>query len=60
MLEKEPIKGKFGITHLRNIHNFIFQDVYYFAGRFRLEDICKGDTFFVKVNLEWLWWKLEG
>ena len=33
---------------MRNIHKFIFQDVYYFAGRFRLEDICKGDTFFCK------------
>ena len=48
MLENDPIKGKFGITHLKNIHKFIFQDVYSFAGKFRLEDIWKGDTFFCK------------
>jgi cell filamentation protein len=51
MLEDRPIRGKFGITHLKNIHKFIFQDVYSFAGKFRLEDIWKGDTFFVRVNL---------
>lgn len=50
MLEKRPIKGKFGIAHLKNIHKFIFQDVYPFAGKFRLEDIWKGDAFFVKAN----------
>jgi rRNA large subunit m3Psi methyltransferase RlmH len=45
MLEDRPIRGKFGITHLKNIHKFIFQDVYSFAGKFRLEDIWKGDAF---------------
>ncbi|WP_132012723.1 Fic/DOC family protein [Hydrogenispora ethanolica] len=48
MLEKNPIKGRFGITHLRNIHKHIFQDVYPFAGKLRLEDIWKEDTFFCK------------
>jgi cell filamentation protein len=48
ILEKRPIKGKFGIAHLKNIHKFIFQDVYPFAGKFRLEDIWKEDTFFCK------------
>lgn len=43
----KPINGKFGITHLKNIHKFIFQDVYKFAGKLRLEDIWKGDTFFL-------------
>ncbi len=66
MLEKKPIKGKFGIAHLKNIHKFIFQDVYPFAGKFRLEDIWKGDTFFAKANLlrltlihYWLNWQVK-
>lgn len=45
-LENKPINGKFGITHLKNLHHYIFQDVYRFAGKFRLEDIWKGDTYF--------------
>lgn len=65
MLEKRPIKGKFGIAHLKNIHKFIFQDVYPFAGKFRLEDIWKGDTFFcksqfVEANLNSLLVRLAG
>ncbi|HBF39695.1 MAG TPA: hypothetical protein DDW50_20570 [Firmicutes bacterium] len=42
------MKGKFDIAYLKNIHKFIFQDIYSFAGKFRLEDIWKGDTFFCK------------
>jgi cell filamentation protein len=65
MLEKRPIKGKFGIAHLKNIHKFIFQDVYPFAGKIRLEDIWKGDTFFCKcqfieMNLNSLFTRLAG
>ena len=65
MLEEKPIKGKFGIAHLKNIHKFIFQDVYPFAGKFRLEDIWKGDTFFCKcqfieTNLNSLFSRLAG
>jgi cell filamentation protein len=48
MLEDKPIKGKFGITHFKNIHKFIFQDVYFFAGKLRLENISKGNTFFCR------------
>ena len=50
ILENMPLKGRFGITHLKNIHHFIFQDVYPFAGKLRLEDIWKGDTFFCKTQ----------
>jgi cell filamentation protein len=46
-LEKEqPVKGKYGITHLKRIHKYIFQDIYPFAGKFRMENIEKGATFF--------------
>jgi cell filamentation protein len=64
MLEVGPIKGKFGITHLKNIHKHIFQDIYPFAGKLRLEDIWKGDTFFcrsqfIESNLESLLTQLK-
>lgn len=44
----KPIRGKFGIVHLRRIHEYIFQDLYDFAGKFREEDITKGTTIFCK------------
>lgn len=44
----KPIRGKFGIVHLRRIHEYIFQDLYDFAGKFREEDITKGSTIFCK------------
>ena len=48
-LENEKVNiGRFSVTHLRNIHKFIFQDVFPFAGKLRVEDIWKGDTFFCK------------
>lgn len=48
-LQKEqPVTGRFGITHLKRIHKYIFQDIYPFAGKFRMENIEKGSTFFCK------------
>ncbi|MFZ3131842.1 MAG: Fic family protein [Desulfosporosinus sp.] len=40
------VKGKFGVTHLKRIHKYIFQDIYLFAGKFRVENIQKGSTLF--------------
>ncbi len=49
MIEEEnAVTGRFSVSHLCNIHRFIFQDVYSFAGQFRTEDIYKGDTMFCK------------
>jgi len=42
------IRGRFGAAHLKNIHKYIFQDIYPFAGKYRVEDLWKGDTFFCK------------
>lgn len=39
-----PIPGNFDLTHLKSIHQHIFQDAYPFAGKLRTEDIVK-DTF---------------
>lgn len=57
-------KGKFGVAHLKNIHRYIFQDIYPFAGKIRVEDISKGDTQFclcqyIESNLEILLGKLK-
>ncbi len=47
-LAKVTKNGNFGMTHIKNIHKYVFQDLYPFAGKFRTEDIWKGDTFFCK------------
>lgn len=50
-LLKNPIKGNFSKTHLMNIHKFIFEDIYTFAGKIRREQISKADTMFYPPNL---------
>ena len=47
-LQKKPISGRFSVSHLKNIHKYIFQDIFYFAGEFRKEDIMKDNTMFAK------------
>lgn len=47
-LEKGIIKGRFGVVHFKKIHEYIFQDIYPFAGKFRTENIAKGTTNFCK------------
>ena len=50
-LLKNPIKGNFSKAHLMNIHKFIFEDIYPFAGKIRKEQISKADTLFYPPNL---------
>ena len=50
-LLKNPIKGNFSKAHLMNIHKFIFEDIYSFAGKIRREQISKADTMFYPLNL---------
>ena len=50
-LLKNPIKGNFSKSHLMNIHKFIFEDIYPFAGKIRREQISKGDTMFYPPSL---------
>lgn len=45
-LFKDPIMGDFDMHHLQDIHFYIFQDLYDFAGKIREEDIAKGNTLF--------------
>ena len=50
-LLKNPIKGNFSKSHLMNIHRFIFDDIYPFAGKIRREQISKADTMFYPPDL---------
>ena len=51
MLMESPIKGRFSKTQLMNIHRFLFEDIYPFAGFIRREQISKGDTMFYPPHL---------
>lgn len=43
----EPLpNGRFTVTHYRNLHHHLFQDVYPWAGRYRTVRITKGNTTF--------------
>jgi cell filamentation protein len=53
MLEllQEPSPGTFDVQHLRGIHRHLFQDVYDWAGDFRLVDISRGASRFANFPL---------
>ena len=44
-LQTEPIRGDFDFEHLKAIHEYIFQDVYDWAGQERTVEIGKGNLF---------------
>ena len=44
-LQLHPVKGKFDFQHLKDIHHFIFQDIYEWAGKVRTVDIGKNNLF---------------
>jgi len=63
-MSENPVRGRLGTTHFLNIHKYIFQDIYPFAGKLREEDIWKGNTFFckheyIKSNLDNIFEKLK-
>ena len=41
MLEENPIDGSFDFAHLKEIHKFLFCDLYDWAGEIRTVDISK-------------------
>lgn len=47
-----PIKGVYDLEHLKNIHKFIFEDIYSWAGCLRHVNISKGNQFCLADNLE--------
>ncbi len=44
-LQLNPIKGKYDFDHLKEIHRFIFQDMFDWAGQIRTIDIGKNNLF---------------
>jgi cell filamentation protein len=47
-----PVKGKFDLKHLCAIHEFIFSDIYDWAGELRTVNIAKGNQFCNYLHLE--------
>ncbi|WP_273724007.1 type II toxin-antitoxin system protein adenylyltransferase VbhT, partial [Bartonella sp. AU18XJBT] len=45
-LESTPIRGKFDLNHMKDIHKKLFGDVYEWAGEIRSIDITKGGCLF--------------
>ena len=45
MAKADPIKGSLDFVHLQNIHRYIFEDIYSWAGELRQVDISKGNQF---------------
>jgi cell filamentation protein len=47
-LHENPIRGSFDSDHLRQIHEYVFQDEYAWDGEFRSVPIAKGNSFFAR------------
>lgn len=62
-LIEHPIKGGFDLKHLQNIHKYIFQDLYEWAGNIRVINIAKGNMFcdakYIEEQAEALFQQLE-
>lgn len=50
MLEENPIKGNFDFEHFKKIHEFLFCDLYDWAGQIRTVDISKKRTNFLRAD----------
>ncbi len=48
----KPVRGSFDLKHLQDIHFYIFQDLYTWAGNLRKVDIAKGNMFCNVMFLE--------
>jgi len=46
LLQNNPLKGNFDSEHLKQIHFYLFRDVYDWAGQFRLVPLAKADYFY--------------
>jgi Protein involved in cell division len=48
-LQRNPIRGKYGFSHLKSIYRYLFSDIYNWAGKIRQGSfLSKGDTIFCK------------
>lgn len=51
-LINNPLKGNLDFEHLKNIHQYLFQDLYDWAGKIRICDIAKRDLFCLSQYIE--------
>ena len=49
-LTQNPVEGSFDLAHLCKIHQYLFQDVYEWAGEVRTVDIIRGYSRFCNVR----------
>jgi cell filamentation protein len=47
-LYENPLALGFDLEHLKRIHQYLFQDVYAWAGEFRTVNLAKGNSFFAR------------
>ena len=47
-LRKKGITGDFDVKHIKQIHKYLFEDIYPFAGEFRTENIAKREFRFAQ------------
>ena len=47
-LRKKGITGDIDVKHIKQIHKYLFEDIYPFAGEFRTENIAKGEFRFAQ------------
>lgn len=51
-LLKEGVTGDFTLKHLQSIHQYLFQDIYSWAGELRTVNIAKGNVFCMVPYIE--------
>ena len=58
-----PFKGKLDFNYVKQLHKFLFEQIYDWAGEIRKVDISKGNTFclheLIEVNADMLFQELE-
>lgn len=58
-IDKANIKRTFDKNHLINIHKYLFEDVYDFAGKYRKENITKenfrfSEYYYIEDNIDYV------
>ncbi len=49
LLDQSPVDGAYDFEHYKEIHRFLFEDLYDWAGKIRTVDMSKKGTVFVKA-----------
>lgn len=63
-IDKANIKRTFDKNHLINIHKYLFEDVYDFAGKYRKENITKenfrfSEYYYIEDNIDYVFNKIK-